>query len=184
MNRNILNEFERWDINIDRYKKHKFLYFNYYKHKVKAYKIVYLLRKCQTNSILKLIYRLRYNRLCFKCGIEINPKTKIGKGFVIGHPSSIVVNANTIIGENVHLTKGVLIGLSKSGKHKGSPVIGNNVVISANAVLVGNIKIGNNVFIAANTFVNRDIPDNSIVLGNPAIIKSAKEFNPVWDYIK
>lgn len=50
-------------------------------------------------------------------------------------------------------------------------VIGDEVWIGVNATIVGNIKIGNNVLIAPNSYVNCDIPSNSIVLGNPCIIK-------------
>ena len=53
-------------------------------------------------------------------------------------------------------------------------MIGNEVWIGTNAVVVGKIRIGNNVLIAPNAFVNIDVPDNSIVIGNPAIIKYCK----------
>ena len=50
------------------------------------------------------------------------------------------------------------------------PTIGNNVTIGTGAVIVGDVRIGDNVRIAANAFVNRDVPNNSVVLGNPAKI--------------
>lgn len=56
--------------------------------------------------------------------------------------------------------------MEKRGKRAGNPQIGNRVYIAAGAVIVGKIKIGNNVLIAANSFVNFDVPDNSIVIGN------------------
>ena len=57
------------------------------------------------------------------------------------------------------------------GKRKGVPTIGNRVCIHSNAVVVGNIKIGDDVVIAPNAFVNFDVPDHSIVIGNPGMIK-------------
>lgn len=48
--------------------------------------------------------------------------------------------------------------------------IGNNVFIGINAVIVGNIHIGSDVLIAPNSYVNIDVPDHSIVIGNPAAI--------------
>lgn len=57
------------------------------------------------------------------------------------------------------------------GQRKGTPVIGNNVWIGVNATIVGAIKVGNDVLIAPNTYVNCDIPDHSVVFGNPCIIK-------------
>lgn len=48
-------------------------------------------------------------------------------------------------------------------------------------VIVGNIKIGSDVLIAPNSFVNMDVPSNSLVIGNPAVIK--KKDNPTQYYI-
>lgn len=56
------------------------------------------------------------------------------------------------------------------GRNKGVPHIGDNVIINANAVVVGGVKIGNNVLVAPNAFVNFDVPDDSIVIGNPGRI--------------
>ena len=53
----------------------------------------------------------------------------------------------------------------------GIPVIGDKVWIGVNATIVGAIKVGNDVLIAPNTYVNCDVPDHSIVFGNPCIIK-------------
>ena len=50
---------------------------------------------------------------------------------------------------------------------KGTPVIGDEVWIGINSTIVGNVKIGNDVLISPNSFVNCDIPDHSIVFGNP-----------------
>lgn len=57
------------------------------------------------------------------------------------------------------------------GGKQGVPNIGNDVWIGINAVLVGKINIGNDVLIAPNSYVNCDVPDHSIVFGNPCIIK-------------
>ena len=56
------------------------------------------------------------------------------------------------------------------GDKKGCPTIGNNVTIYANATVCGKVYIGDNVDIASGAFVNFDVPDNSIVLGNPGVI--------------
>ena len=101
--------------------------------------------------------------------IQIPSATKIGKGFRIVHFGHIVINPNAIIGENFNIAQGVNIG-NAEGKRKGTPVIGNNVYVAANAVIVGDVKIGDDVFIAPNSFVNIDIPNGCIALGNPAQI--------------
>lgn len=74
-----------------------------------------------------------------------------------------------------------MIGQENRGKRKGTPIIGNEVWIGANAVIVGNVKIGNDVLIAPLSYVNFDVPDHSIVVGNLAKIIS-KEF-ATKDYI-
>ena len=89
----------------------------------------------------------------------------------MGHPFDITVNRNVTLGNNINLHKGVTIGRENRGKRKGYPTIGNEVYIGVNSTVVGNIRIGDDVLIAANTFVNCDVPDHSIVIGNPCIIK-------------
>lgn len=88
----------------------------------------------------------------------------------LGHRGTVVINGNTILGNDINIATGVTIGQENRGKRLGVPTIGNDVWIGRNAVIVGNIKIGNNVLIALNSFVNSDIPENSIVLGNPGKI--------------
>lgn len=103
--------------------------------------------------------------------MELSHHVKCGPGLYIGHPFGITINPNVVIGEKVSLSKGVTIGQENRGKRKGTPVIGNMVWIGVNATIVGNVKIGDDVMICPNTFVNCDVPDHSIVLGNPCIIK-------------
>ena len=50
----------------------------------------------------------------------------------------------------------------------GKVTIGNNVFIGADSVVLPNTRIGNNVIIGANSTVTKDIPDNSVAVGNPA----------------
>ena len=107
-----------------------------------------------------------------KMSVEIPSSVEIGKGFLILHPYGITINSNAVIGDNFTMLKGATIGNTKTGKNPGCPVIGNNVYLGLNSTVVGGIHIGNNVMIAANTFVNFDVPDDSIVLGSPGIIHS------------
>ena len=137
-------------------------------------KFFYYFRKCQTtsNKLLLAYYKWRFRRVKLDRHIEISYNTKIGKGLYLGHAFGISINPKTIIGNNCNINRGVLIGQENRGERKGTPIIGNNVWIGANSVIVGNIKIGDDVLIAPNSFVNCDIPPHSIVLGNPCIIKS------------
>lgn len=74
------------------------------------------------------------------------------------------------MGKNVNITSGVVIGQTNRGKKQGIPTIGDEVWIGVNSVIVGDITIGKNVLIAPNSYINFDVPDNSVVIGNPAKI--------------
>lgn len=106
----------------------------------------------------------------------------MGPGILLHHPFGITVHPDAVIGEMVTLFKGSTIGRVRSGKRKGVPKIGDRVIISLNATVVGGITVGSDVLIAANSFVDFDVPDGSLVIGNPGKIVFRK--NPVNDYIQ
>lgn len=146
-------------------------------------KYLYYFRKYQnSNSKMVRIYcSVMLNKLKNKTQIQIPKNTKIGSGFYIGHLGRIIINPNAVIGNNVNIATGVTIGQENRGKRKGTPIIGNNVWIGTNAVIVGKINIGNDVLIAPLSFVNFDVPDHSIVIGNPA--KVINKENATMGYI-
>lgn len=134
---------------------------------------IYWLRNAQKHpksTFLGKLYRLILRHYQIKYGFQIYPETQIGEGFYLGHWGALVINPNVKIGKNCNIAQGVTIGQVNRGKNTGYPTIGNEVWIGANAVVVGNINIGNNVLIAPNSYVNTDIPSNSIAIGNPAQI--------------
>ena len=97
--------------------------------------------------------------------------------------SRITISPFTEIGRNCNIYKGATIGLS-NGKYPGAPKIGDSVQIGINSTVVGGIKVGNDVLIAPNTFVNRDIPDHSIVIGNPCKIIHKENATKQYVYYK
>ncbi len=113
--------------------------------------------------------------------IQIPAGTRIGRGLRIVHFGHIVVNPSAVIGDNFNISQGCLIG-NAQGKRAGFPTIGNNVCMNANAVIIGNAHIGDNVLIAPGAFVNFDVPDNSIVIGNPGQIIT-RDSSPTEKYI-
>lgn len=107
-------------------------------------------------------------------GISIPASAKIGHSFYIAHFGGIILNSNTLIGDNCNISQGVTIGVSGLGEKRGVPKIGSNVYIAANCVIAGKIAIGDNVLVGACSLVNSDVPTNSVVLGVPAIVVSDK----------
>lgn len=105
-------------------------------------------------------------------GCEIPFRTKIGKSLRLYHGQSLTINNETIIGSRCTLRQSTTIGnkeLSTQG-WSGSPVIGNNVDIGSNVVIIGPITIGDNVRIGAGSVVTKDVQPNVVIAGNPAKI--------------
>lgn len=164
------------------------LFFNRDLKCLKAYRIAnYYYIKSQDKKIYKLIYvikALKLKRLMNKYDFNVPAKTRIGKGLFIGHNGPIIINGNAIIGDNCNIATGVTIGQENRGKRKGFPKIGNKVWIGTNAVIVGKITIGSNVLVAPNSYVNFDVPDNSIVIGNPGKIVKTNCLDATNEYIQ
>lgn len=104
-------------------------------------------------------------------GIDIHPDATIGKYFTIDHGTGVVIGATCIIGDNVKIYQGVTLGaksfpLDADGNPiKGiprHPVIGNNVVIYANATVLGRIRIGDGCVIGANVWVTEDMEADTV----------------------
>lgn len=141
-------------------------------------RFLYFFRKAQKSSPknpLGIFYRIVLRHYQIKYGFQISAKTQIGGGLYLGHWGTIVVNPKTVIGKNCNLAHGVTIGQTNRGGKEGVPVIGDDVWIGTNAVIVGGIKIGNNVLIAPNAYITTDIPDDSLAVGNPAKIMQVEK---------
>lgn len=93
---------------------------------------------------------------------------EIGKNIILYHPFSTILNAKSI-GNNFSVKNNVTIG-NKFDNDDFRPIIGDNVYVGCNVVIIGDIKIGNNVIIGAGSVVIKDIPNNVVVAGNPAKI--------------
>ncbi|MFF2450539.1 serine O-acetyltransferase [Neobacillus sp. NPDC058068] len=144
---------------------------------------LYFLRRVQkSNSRINKVWSIVFlSHLRKKYGLEIPYKTKIGSGFYMGHAFNITINPNAVLGKNINIHKGVTIGQENRGRRNGAPTIADNVWIGVNATVVGNIQIGKNVFIAPNSYINFDVPENSIVIGNPG--KVIPKMNATVGYI-
>lgn len=145
---------------------------------------LYLFRSVEESKFFGLPINIMMRILSKKYGIEIFPKTKIGMGFYLGHAYNITINPNAILGNNINIHKGVTIGQENRGRRKGAPKIGNRVWIGVNSTIVGNISVGDNVLIAPNSYVNVDVPSDSIVIGNPCkIIQNQKATDKYIEFL-
>jgi serine O-acetyltransferase len=103
-------------------------------------------------------------------GIDIHPAATIGTHFTIDHGTGVVIGATCVIGNHVKLYQGVTLGaksfpLDKEGKPiKGiprHPILEDNVIVYANATILGRITIGKGAVVGANVWVTRDMKPRS-----------------------
>ena len=146
-------------------------------------KYISLFRKAQSCRFkpLKMYYTVKLKLMSYKTHIQIPARTSIDEGFYIGHTGRVIINPDAVLGKNINVSTGVIIGAENRGERKGAPTFDGNCWIGANSVIVGNIKIGEDVMIAPLTFVNFDVPPHSIVIGNPA--KIVHKENATEDYV-
>lgn len=152
--------------------------------RIPGFRYMFFIRKISESkkfSFKWFFFTFLMRRYSYKYGFQITAITDIGEGLYIGHFGTIVINDRAKIGKNCNIAHGVTIGQTNRGKLKGVPTIGDYVWIGTGSVIVGNIKIGSNVLIAPNSYVNVEVPDNSLVVGNPCKIISKE--NPCEDYI-
>lgn len=102
-----------------------------------------------------------------KTGIEIHPGAKIGRGFFIDHGNGVIIGETAVIGNNVTLYQGVTLGGTGKEQGKRHPTVGDNVMISAGAKVLGSFTIGENSKIGAGSVVLSPVPPNSTVVGVP-----------------
>lgn len=147
-----------------------------------GFRYTFFLRKVsrhKTRSPLGLTYRI-LKRLFTYRGYHISNEARIGPGFSLYHRGTVYIGPITI-GKNCTVSHNVVVGRSLRKGIIGRPTLGDNVWLGTGAVVVGPIKIGNDVLIAPNAFVNFDVPDHSLVIGNPG--KIIPKENPTKHYI-
>lgn len=107
-------------------------------------------------------------------GADIHPGATVGRSFFIDHATGVVIGETAVIGDHVIIYQGVTLGGVSTSKGKRHPTVGNNVVIGANATVLGDITIGNNVRIGAGSVVVKSVPDDCTVVGIPGKITKRK----------
>ena len=130
----------------------------------------YGVRPAPLRKIASFVYKVLFKYIQITCGVELPCEAEIGRNFVIDHFGAIAISGYAKFGDNCRIRTGVVVGLARIDEPC-APVIGNNVDIGAGAKILGAITIGNNVIIGANAVVLRDVPDDSIAVGVPAVVK-------------
>jgi len=103
-------------------------------------------------------------------GIEIHPGAQLGRRLFIDHGMGIVIGETAIVGDDVTIYHGVTLGGTGKETGKRHPTIGDNVVISAGAKILGNITIGDYSRVGAQSVVLKNIPAHCTVVGIPGKI--------------
>lgn len=137
-------------------------------HAIWLHRIAHWLWKLGVPVLPRLISHI--NR--FLTQIEIHPGAKIGKGVFIDHGAGVVIGETAEIGDNVTLYQGVTLGGTGKEKGKRHPTIGNNVVVGAGAIILGNITVGDGSRIGAGSVVVKSVPPNATAVGVPAKVVS------------
>jgi len=100
-------------------------------------------------------------------GISINCQARIGPGCYLG-PQHIFIGKDAIIGAHCSISHGVTITESGRGIQRGTPRLGDRVLIGTKAVLVGKLSVGDDAVIAPNSLIISDVSESSVMMGVPA----------------
>lgn len=132
-------------------------------HAVVLYRFAHMLYK----NRLKFMARVVSQFARFLTGVEIHPGAKIDEGFFIDHGTGVVIGETTEIGKNVTIYQGVTLGGTGKSAGKRHPTVGNNVMISTGAKVLGPFKIGDYAKIGAGSVVLEEVPEGATVVGIP-----------------
>ncbi|MGE5307871.1 MAG: serine O-acetyltransferase [Deltaproteobacteria bacterium] len=159
--------------------------------RLEGFRYTYFLRKCrfyrENRSFAAFrFYAFLLKQYKYRYGFDIPVECEVGPGiYICNHFGGMVINPDVRIGANVNFNHGVTIGQTNRGGRAGAPVLGDRVWLGAYSIIVGKIRVGNNVLIGPGAYVNFDVPDNAVVLGNPGKIVSYKGtdgyLNNIWE---
>lgn len=126
------------------------------------------------NHSFKLLARMNSNLARFITGIEIHPGATFGKRVFIDHGMGVVVGETAVVGDDVLLYQGVILGGTSTEKTKRHPTVERGVIVGAGAKVMGNITIGEYSKIGTGAVVLKDVPPESTCVGVPGRIVKCK----------
>lgn len=142
-----------------------FLYFKGF-HALETYRVAHWLWQ-QGRESLALFFQ---NRMSSEFGVDIHPAADLGHGIMLDHATGLVIGETAVVGNNVSILQSVTLG--GTGKDEGDrhPKIGDGVLISAGAKILGNIQVGEGAKVGAGSVVLDEVPPHTTVAGVPAKI--------------
>ncbi|MDO4311931.1 MAG: serine O-acetyltransferase EpsC [Eubacteriales bacterium] len=149
-----------------------------------SFKVILRYRLAHKLYLKKHYFLARWisQRAARKTGIEIHPGATIGKGLFIDHGSGVIIGETAELGDNVTLYQGVTLGGTGKEQGKRHPTLGDNVMVSAGAKVLGSFTIGENSKIGAGSVVLKEVPPNCTVVGVPGrIVKRGNQKIPRSD---
>lgn len=149
-----------------------------------SFKVMLSYRRAHRHYLKGHYFRARLisQKAARRTGIEIHPGAQIGEGLFIDHGNGVIIGETTIIGDNCTLYQGVTLGGTGKEQGKRHPTLGNNVMVSAGAKVLGSFKIGDNSKIGAGSVVLEEVPANSTVVGVPGrVVKRNNTVLPQTD---
>ncbi len=130
----------------------------------------YRVRPPIIRKLFSVTYKILFKLIQVVTGVELPCEAEVGRNFVIDHFGGVIISGYAKFGDDCRIRNGVTIGLRRVHE-KVAPIFGNNVDIGSGAKVLGPIIIGDNVVIGANAVVLCDVPANSIAVGVPAVVR-------------
>lgn len=154
-----------------------FLYFKGF-HALQAYRVAHWLWSQGRESLALFLQ----NRISTEFGVDVHPAARIGHGILMDHATGVVIGETAVVGNNVSIMQEVTLG--GTGKEHGDrhPKVGDGVLISCGAKILGNIKIGCGAKVGAGSVVLQDVPPHTTVAGVPAkVVGRCESEQPALD---
>lgn len=130
-------------------------------------------------NILALFFQSQISEVF---AVDIHPGAKLGSGIMIDHATGLVIGETAVVGDNVSILHSVTLGGSGCASGSRHPTIGNGVLISAGAKILGNIRVGDGVKVGAGSLVLESVPEHVTVAGVPAkIVGTPGEAEPALE---
>lgn len=147
-----------------------FLYFKGF-HALEIHRVA----NCLWNDGRESLALFFQNRVSCEFAIDIHPAARLGHGIMLDHATGLVIGQTAVVGNNVSILQQVTLG--GTGKEDGDrhPKVGNGVLISAGAKILGNIRIGEGAKVGAGSVVLEEVPAHTTVAGVPAKVVGRPE---------